>query len=180
MNEANNTGLMMMRSGVLGATRTDGLFYGGNGTQELGYDWDNNSGTTTGYNSALLLPTNQWSMVALVVTPSNSTLYVGTNMLGTNLIVRSATQTIANVNEPWGSAMTIGADPGNNPTNVSFAGSISSIAMFSNSLTVAQVETLFNAGESNSMVPPPFIISDLADHERQVACGHRHEPGRTR
>jgi len=149
------------------------MFYGGNGTQELGYNWDNNNSTTYGFNSALLIPTNQWSMVALVITPATNTLYVGTlaTNLGTNLIVRSLSQSNLNVNEPWGGGMAIGGDPGNNPTNVSFGGYISSAAMFSNSLTLAQIETLFNAGESNGAVGLPFIISNPTVTNLELLAG---------
>jgi len=39
----------------------------------LGYIWNNNS-ATYGWNSGIFPPANQWSMVALTVTPSNGAI----------------------------------------------------------------------------------------------------------
>src|SRR5262249_8223348 len=41
----------------------------------LGYTWNNDPGTT-GFNSGLQPPQNQWSFVALVVTPTNATIHL--------------------------------------------------------------------------------------------------------
>jgi hypothetical protein len=175
-NEATGTGLMFMRSGSLGATRTDGLNYGTNNS--LGYDWDNNNATTYGFNSALVIPTNKWSMVALVITNTTNFLYVGTNMNGTNLIVRSAMQNVTNGVEPWGAGMSIGGDPGNNPTNLSFGGYISSVAIFNKSLTLQQIQTLFNIGETN-ITPPPVIITDVNKKSAELLAGVNGRQGAT-
>ena len=69
-NDAANTGLVMERT----ATQVDGLKYG-NSANTIGYNWDNNA-TTYNY-TGTAIPTNLWSMVAVVVTANNATLYVG-------------------------------------------------------------------------------------------------------
>ena len=43
----------------------------------LGYTWDTNSSATYGFNSQLYPPVGQWSMVAYVITPTNSVIYLG-------------------------------------------------------------------------------------------------------
>jgi len=162
-NEAGATGLMMTRAGTLGATRTDGMDYGPTAPQ-LGYIWDNNAAPTYGLNSGIAIPNSNWSMVALVITPNSNILYLGTNSFlnaSTNFL-NAYVQTIVNSNEPWGLGMAIGGDPGasaNSITNRSFGGWISSVAMFSNSLTAGQIEALWLAGVSNGAPSAPFITT---------------------
>jgi hypothetical protein len=155
------TGLFFQRGGTLGASRTDGLYL--NSGPILSGAWDNNA--VSGF-AGPAIPLSNWSMVAIVVTPASNIYYVGTNFMGTNVLI-SSTQTAANVNEPFGGGVAIGGDPGNpnNGTNVdavSFGGYISSVAMFTNSLTVQQMETLFVAGESDGVVTAPVIITQPA------------------
>ena len=158
---AENAGsaLMMMRAGQLGANRTDGLYL--NAGPVLTANWDN--GGTTDFAGPNLAVSN-WNLVGLVVLPGTNIYYVGTNYQGVN-ILRASMQTKGNNNEPLGGGVAIGGDPGNssNGTNVdfvSFGGFISSVAMFTNSLTVQQMETLFDAGVSNGLVTPPVMLTN--------------------
>ena len=153
-----------------GSSRTDGFRLAGNTSDDLGYNWDNNNGTTTGYDSGLSLPLNQWSMAGLVITPGNSVFYLG----NTNLGLKTATQTIANDNEPWGALATIGADPGNgfqNGTTTTYttartwAGYISSVAMFNGSLTASNMEALFDAGLALGNQQPFFTANPTNSYE---------------
>jgi hypothetical protein len=156
-------GLFLQRGGTLGASRTDGLYL--NGGPILSGAWDNNA--VSGF-AGPAIPLSNWSMVALVVTPGSNIYYVGTNnLVNGNYVLISSAQTAANVNEPFGGGVAIGGDPGNpnNGTNVdavSFGGFISSVAMFTNSLTVQQMETLFVAGENDGVAPAPLIITQPA------------------
>ena len=95
------------------------------GPHDMGYIWDNNASTTYGYNSQEVIGASNWSMVAVVITPTNSMIYVGNSN-----ILTAVTQVIANSNEPWGAGVAIGGDPGQNPINNSFGGFMSSVAMF--------------------------------------------------
>ena len=153
-NEVGATGLMVTRSGQFGSIRTDGMAYYNSAAHDMGYIWDNNASTTYGYNSQEVIGTSNWSMVAVVITPTNSMIYVGNSN-----ILTAVTQVIANSNEPWGAGVAIGGDPGQNPINNSFGGFMSSVAMFSNSLSAAQLENLWIAGVSNGAVPYPFITA---------------------
>ncbi len=158
------TGLAVMRAGTAGATRTDGLAYGT--SDQLSYIWDNNSSATWGFGSGLTIPGSVWSMLALVITPSNSVMYVGS--AGG---LSSATQSIVNSNEPWGGGLVIGGDPGNSPTLRSFGGQISSVVMFSNSLSATQIGTLYAAGLAQDNLPPVITgqPSSTAVYARQNA-----------
>ena len=121
----------------------------------LGYTWDNNSPTTYGWNSALPVLSNTWSMVGMVITATNSTLYVG-NSNGLQMSV----QTISNTFEPGALPVYIGTDPATTPGR-SFGGAISSVAMFSNALSLAQMETLFDAGIASGS-NAPILVADVA------------------
>ena len=50
-----------------------------NSQQMLGYTWNNNNPSTYNYVSGLIPPSNQWSMVAMVIYPDKAILYLGTN-----------------------------------------------------------------------------------------------------
>ena len=108
-------------------------------------------------------------MVGLVITPSNSTLYVGTNMFGTNTIVRSATQTIVNSNAPFGAGIEIGTDPATLP-NFSFGGYISSVAMFNNSLSALRWKTSLTPASPTGWWGRP-LLSPTPRYELQLLAG---------
>src|ERR1019366_6188575 len=69
--------IVSVRNGT--GVATYGLEYTGatdiNGNHTLGYNWDDES-STYNWNSGLTTPPGQWSFVALVVTPTNATIYV--------------------------------------------------------------------------------------------------------
>jgi hypothetical protein len=69
-------GLVMWRNSAGDAA---GLDFGNletNGMTELGYVWNDNSSLTWNHDSNLYPPLNQWSFVALTVTPGNATIYL--------------------------------------------------------------------------------------------------------
>jgi hypothetical protein len=164
--EGNNTGVFMTRSGQLGATNTAGIQYYGN---SLGYHWDNDAAFENTYASGLVIPSNTWSMIALVITPGNNYFYVASTNYGLVSAVQIATNASSQNNNTtnfyvaWGGGATIGSDPGNSPGR-NFNGLISSVAMFSNALTVAQIETLFDAGLAQDN-QKPFITKAPGSYE---------------
>jgi hypothetical protein len=141
----NWAGLLMDRGGP-----GTGLGFGGNvdgtGMSELGYTWNQNS--TWSFNSNLFPPANQWSYVALVIQPTQATIY---------LINSSGTQTAANVlahdAEIFGSAWHIGNDAqdGGNAGRT-FPGSIADVSVYLSALSGSQLTALYNAGVG--VVPP--------------------------
>jgi hypothetical protein len=102
-----------LRPGVhtRGGHRHPRFGYGAN--NNLGYTW-NNQGNTFGFgygspgypDEGLRPPSNQWSLVACVITPTNAILY----LLNTNGQF-SATNSVTHTNGAWASLTTIGDDP---------------------------------------------------------------------
>jgi hypothetical protein len=138
--ETQGSGLVFTRS----ASQVDGLIYGA--SDSLGDVWNNANG---GYSSYLSPPTSNWSMVAMVNTASNTTLYVCT----TNGGIQAVPQVISNAWQAWGQGLTIGGDPGTDP-GLSFNGNISSVAMFSNALSPSQIGYLYAAGVGLGVLTP--------------------------
>jgi hypothetical protein len=113
----------------------------------LGYTWNNNSAATYGatWSQNLVPPLNQWSFVALVVTPTNANVYMTDPANPGNLL--SATTSPggpANVVESHGGTWQIGVDvTGGTRT---FIGTIDEVAIFDHILTPSQLSQLNVAG----------------------------------
>ena len=127
--------------GSTGATPRNGIY-------PLYAMWDN-SGWAWG-TSGLYPPTNQWSMVAVVFTPTNTTLY----LLNTNG-VQTAVSNIVNSPATWtlGGTNYIGTDPYSLP-NRNFDGSIADVAIFNTNLSSNQLNSIFTAAFVNPTGPP--------------------------
>jgi hypothetical protein len=133
-------------------TRGNGMMAGlnfNNGTDTAGnrilsYTW----GDFSGWSSELAPPQNQWSFVALVITPTNGTIHL-LNSSTTN------SATVANANQALSFAGTtcIGCDPfdfsGRN-----FDGVIDEVAVYNKSLTPTQVAALYSA----AVAPAPSQV----------------------
>jgi len=135
-NQAGSTGIIFNRSST-----TSGLCYKNDGYQ-LGYNW-NNDPATFGKSSGLIPPTNQWSFVALVVTPTNATIYLyNTNGLAT----------FATTNSHGPSTFTgetrIGSDAqgGRN-----FNGKIEQAVVFNYSLSASQIAQVYTNGSGTAI-----------------------------
>jgi hypothetical protein len=126
-----------------------GLGYYNN--DRLGYKWNNDGNTTWSFNSGLLIPTNVWSYVAVVVEPTQATLYLyNTNGLQT------ATNITPHVNMTWGGSQAnirIGCD---NSVGTTFNGKIDEVAVFNRALSQSEVLTL--AGSAAPATPPTLTI----------------------
>jgi hypothetical protein len=129
-------GLLVNRnSGVAG-----GFGYTGG---QLGYTWNNNSANTYNFRSGLVPPLNEWSFVAMVVTPTNAIIY----MFNTHGEL-SATNVLAHTSDVFGNNWRIGKDDNANANDGSrnFTGLIDEVAVFTRSLTGAQLRQLYVAG----------------------------------
>jgi hypothetical protein len=153
-----NTAIVLSRGGNTVA----GLNYTGtndvNGNRTLGYTWDNEYETYS-WDSGIAPPAGIWSFVALVVTPTNATLYV----MNTNGLV-SATHTYPHVVQSFGPAATtlIGDDPNDTTFVRIFIGSIDDVAVFSSALTRSQVSSLFYAASGLSNYPPGIVAQPVS------------------
>jgi hypothetical protein len=145
-NELTFTGLLMNRP--YGA----GLGFGGstsNGTAELGYTWNNNAGNTWGFNSGLYPLLYQWSFVALVVQPTQATLYLYYIDPNTGLPdLYSTNNVIPHETAPFNTMSLIGTDP-DSPAELDtreFTGSIDEVAVFNTALSGGQLLQIFSEG----------------------------------
>jgi hypothetical protein len=133
VDEAPATGLLFNRnSGTVG-----GMCY--STTNTLGYTWNNNDSATYSYTSGPTIPTNIWSLVALVITPSNASFYV----LNTNNGFTFTTFVHPHTNLAWNgaqSAITIGNDTATS-TRI-FQGVIDEPAVFNYALSLGQLQAL--------------------------------------
>jgi hypothetical protein len=114
-----------------------------NGFFTLSYNWNNDSGSYN-WNSGLALPTNQWSLVSLVVTPTNATIYViNTNGLRSSVRVLNHAPFAMTNGVSW-----IGYDPNGPPTSTNntrtFDGMIDDVALFNHALSPDDVANLYS------------------------------------
>jgi hypothetical protein len=105
----------------------------------LGYTWANN-GATYEWNSGILPPVGQWSMSALVVTPTNASIY----LLNANGL-QSSNNPVANVVQNFDGISLIGDDSyDNNAGTRTFNGIIDEVSVFNTSLSLGQITALYN------------------------------------
>ena len=138
------TGLNVNRGG----SNPGGFGYTGG---HLGYTWNNNNGNTWGATwnpTPLVPPLNQWSFVALVVTPTNAVTYMSDAANPANLL--SATADVANVVESHGGTWYIGSDT--DGATRTFIGTIDEVGIFSYSMTPSQLQQLYRFGYSGAPV----------------------------
>ena len=144
----NWAGLLMDRSAA-----GEGFSFGGatdvTGMSELGYTWNQN--TSWSWDSFLFPPANQWSFVALVIQPSQATLYL-INSNG----VQTASDVIAHDAERFANAWHIGDDAQGGGGSRTFPGSISDVAVFMSALSGSQITSLYNAA---LQITPPVNIN---------------------
>jgi hypothetical protein len=132
-----------------------GLGYSGStdasGNYTLGYGVDG----TSFWNSGIAAPPGQWSMVALVVAPTSTTMYV----MNTNGVL-SATTSGANAAAPFTAPTLIGQNNANNGGGGAwgFDGYIDDVAVFASALSPSQVAGLFLVAETGSITPPPVTL----------------------
>jgi hypothetical protein len=128
-----------------------GLNYSGNtdgaGNFTLGYTW-NNEPETYNWNSGLVAPLDQWSLVALVVTPANATIY----LMNTNGLV-SATHDYSHVVQSFNGTTLIGDDSNDGGNGArGFNGVLDDVAVFNSALSKSQLVSLLspaNGGVTN-------------------------------
>jgi len=166
-------GIVLCRGGdtVAGLNYTGGTDIGGN--TAIGYTW-NNEGETYNWNSGISAPATIWSLVALVVTPTNATVH----LMNTNGLV-SATHNYPHVVQSFNGTTFIGgdsADGGNGARN--FSGVIDDVTIFNRALSKAELAGFFSTASGAStyapiIVNPPLSLNLYAGQTAQfnVAAG---------
>lgn len=127
------TGIFFSRNG----SEVSGLGYGAN--NQLGYTWNTNAAATYNFASGLIVPTNMWSYVALVVSPSNAVLYLY-NANG----AASATNAIPHGVATFSGSSLIGSD--SSAVGRTFNGMIDEIAVWDRSLSEVEVYGNYKRG----------------------------------
>jgi hypothetical protein len=132
----NGTGTQATRAGIFfwrdGVGNGWGLRFGS--ANNLGYTLNGSI-----YDSPLTVPTNQWTFVTLVFTPTNGIIYMATNSTLVSWTNHVATPTIA-----FNTAAAIGQDTGFSTTRL-VNGGIDEVALFNQSLTGSQINNLLSA-----------------------------------
>ncbi len=128
-------------------------FSGQSGKQnELSYTWDENTAATYNANVEVYVTNGVWTMVALVVTPTNAQFYACDPVGG----IRSANYGYANNNELFYGPGTIGVDDTQGAGRAMF-GAIDEVAVFNHALSPTAITWLYVAGTAAGAVPPPTI-----------------------
>src|SRR5206468_1203255 len=103
--------------------------------------------STYAYVSGLVIPSNQWSFVAVVIEPTKASLY-----LGTNGVLNTAVRSVPHTSEAWAGNGQIGSE-GGSPDYRIFDGSIDEVAVFNYAFTPTQVLNLYQ----HAFAPPLTI-----------------------
>ena len=138
-------GLVFSRSGGT----ISGLSYDATGTK-LAYEW---GGNRVAFDSGIVLATNQWSFVALVVTPTNATLYSGTNHS-----IRTAVDAFPQPVQTFAGTTMIGLDVSGGESARTFGGNVDEVAIYDRALSSAEINALYAAGVG-TVVPLPVDIT---------------------
>lgn len=147
--QANAAGIVFCRGGstISGITYLDN-----NPSNYLGYNWANDANNYN-WNSGLIPPTNVWSLVALVVTPTNATLYV----CNTNNGILASTHVYNHVVQKFDGPTEVGYE--SYASSRVFNGSIDEVALFGQALTQSQVVALFSAASGIQGFSPTIAVS---------------------
>jgi hypothetical protein len=142
-----NAGLLFYRNG------SDAAGFGFGNTSNLGYTWNSNSPSTYNWDSGLAPVSGQWNFVAYVITPTNTTVYLGNLNGGTNFYQSSNPG--ANIRETFtAGTILLGSDSGGAANVRNFNGLISEATLFTNALTTLQVQQYFQAAVGATVLRP--------------------------
>jgi len=143
--QSDYTGVVFYRNGTGTAS---GISLRSTGT--LAYHWNDVSGTYS-WSSGLTVPNGVWTFVALVITPSNATMY----MQPAGSAMQSAVNAVANAAQAFSGVTCIGQDSGGSRF---FNGSADDVRIYNASLSAAQIAQL-----DDSYFPPTVATAAAAN-----------------
>ncbi|MEM7393313.1 MAG: LamG-like jellyroll fold domain-containing protein, partial [Verrucomicrobiota bacterium] len=153
------TGLIQSRDG----TQPIGMGFRGD-SGELTYTWNDNNANTYNFQSGLAIPADEWTFIALRVTPEEGKLYMGT---GGEL--QMAVNAIEHLEQASPSVWHFGKDNCCG-TARNFDGSIDDVAIYSQALTDEQIASIFAGtsppdvfGGGNPDIPDVLLADSIAD-----------------
>jgi hypothetical protein len=132
---------------------------------DLGYIWNNDPNTYC-WDSGLIAPAGQWSMVTLVVAPTNASIY----LMNANGLTAS-THAYPHVVQSFSGATLIGEDSADGGAfgQRSFNGTIDNVTVYNKALTGDQVAALFYAASGQSAYAPVIGLEPVS---RTVTIGN--------
>jgi hypothetical protein len=153
--QTGSTGLLFNRNGSDASGFGFNGYPNGAGMPCLGFTWNSNSSLTWGWNSGLYPVAGLWNFVAYVITPTNETTYLGYVNTGvtpntTNFL--QASITLSNNAESFSTVSDFGSDPSG--VNRTFNGSMTEVALYTNSLGQGSILSLFLTGLGSGPLPP--------------------------
>jgi hypothetical protein len=151
--QANWAGIMMTRNGV-------GAGIGYNNQGMLGYTWNGNSAATYNFVSGLTPPAGQWSLVAVAISPTNAALYL-INSSG----MQTTNNAIAHSGQAWTGTANIGQDAngGALATDRIFNGIIDNVAVFTRTLSTADIQNLYAHVALTPPAAPTGLTANAGD-----------------
>jgi titin len=149
----NPTGTQAGWSGIAfcrGGTTCAGLHFGPESNpNELRYTWNNSRWDKS---TGLAAPAGQWSFVALVVTPTNGTIY-----LGTAGVLNSYIDTNDLPSQAFDASLLIGFDPSSGSRL--FRGVIDEVAIYNRSLSSPEIQQLYASALSLRLYAPSNLTA---------------------
>ena len=121
---------------------------------QLCYHWND---TQYNYRSGLQLTDGEWNMVAMVVTPTEATFYLGDSEGNLTSAVNTATHAPAKLT----SAFSIGGDAANSGRR--FKGDIDEPAVFGYALSADQIESIYKKGMGGETPTGPVLSFEMTD-----------------
>jgi hypothetical protein len=147
-----DAGLLMDRGGAGEGMAFDNES-SASGMAGLGYVWNQNAQNTWGWNSQIHPPTNEWSFVAMVISPTNGGVYMF-NAEG----IQYTNNPIAHDTERFGVAWQIGDDPGYATGTRAYPGMLSGVGVFLSALSSNQLLSLYDVGVGKASTPPTVTL----------------------
>jgi hypothetical protein len=127
------------------------------GILDIGYAWNDTTGSSIFWDPQFSLPTNQWSFIGVVITPTNASLYVfNTNGVSTALNDGTATgpfSPFTNLVMSIDTPEFIGTNPDGTSGQRNFNGAIDEVAIFNRAMGSNDLQVLYNA--ALGVLPPP-------------------------
>ena len=152
-NESLSSGIFFNRANAT----VSGLNFNNGTANELGYTWNGNP-STYGWHSLLVVPSNVWTFVALVIEPTRARMFMSTNG-----VLYSNTNNVANAVQAFDGASYIGQD---SLGGRFFKGQLDEVQFFNQALTPAQLAQMaappaiaFSAPTNGQEFSPPANIA---------------------
>ena len=156
VNESASSGIFFNRAN----STVSGLTFNNSTANELSYTW-NNSSSTYGWHSTLVVPSNQWTFVALVIEPTRARIFMSTNG-----VLYSATNNVANGVQAFDGTSYLGWD--STSSSRYFKGQLDEVQFFNQALTPAQLAQMAAqpgvnlTSPTNGAVLPAFAALNLS------------------